>query len=152
VDPNNPIVALCAAGIAAEGEGRPAAAKALFEQAWAESRDDFDACVAAHYVARHQATTDDELEWNRRALEHAERVSDERARGFYASLYLNLAHSLEKLGRIAEARELYESAAVQAANLPDDPYARLVRMGIAAAQERTRQAPSGAGDTAPGVL
>jgi hypothetical protein len=56
MDPNNPVVRLCAAGMAAEGEGRPADAKALFEQAWAESRDDFEACIAAHYVARHQAT------------------------------------------------------------------------------------------------
>jgi tetratricopeptide (TPR) repeat protein len=139
MDPNNPIVKLCAAGIAAEAEGRAEDAKALFEQAWAESRDDFEACIAAHYLARHQPTL---------AADRADRVADERVRDFYASLYLNLGHSLEKLGRAAEACELYERAAERAEEMPDSPYTRLVRMGIAAGQARA--CPSGAardGDT-----
>ena len=78
MDPNNPVVQLCAAGMQAESEGRSADAKALFEQAWSESRDDFEACIAAHYVARHQPTPDDELDWNRKALERAELVGDDR--------------------------------------------------------------------------
>jgi tetratricopeptide (TPR) repeat protein len=148
MDPNNPIVKLCAAGIAAEAEGRAEDAKALFEQAWAESRDDFEACIAAHYLARHQPTLAAELEWNRMAVDRADRVADERVRDFYASLYLNLGHSLEKLGRAAEACELYERAAERAEEMPDSPYTRLVRMGIAAGQARA--CPSGAardGDT-----
>jgi len=47
VDPNNPVVKLCAAGMAAEGEGRRDDARVSFEQAWAQSRDDFEACIAA---------------------------------------------------------------------------------------------------------
>jgi tetratricopeptide (TPR) repeat protein len=137
MDPNNPVMQLCAAGMTAEAEGRGADAKALFEQAWEESRDDFDACVAAHYVARHQATLDDELDWNRKALERANLVADDRVRGFYPSLYLNLAHSLEKLGRTAEAREFYATAADWLESQPDSPYLRLVRSGIAAGQQRT---------------
>jgi tetratricopeptide (TPR) repeat protein len=136
MDPNNPVARLCAAGMAAEGEGRLADAKALFEQAWAESRDDFDACIAAHYVARHQATVEAELEWNRRALERADLVGDERVRSFYPSLYLNLAHSLEKVGRSAEACELYSTAATRMEGEPDTPYTRLVRSGVAAGRER----------------
>jgi tetratricopeptide (TPR) repeat protein len=137
MDPNNPVVKLCAAGMAAEGEGRSADAKALFEQAFAESRDDFEACIAAHYVARHQTTVEDELEWNSRALERANLVDDERVQGFYPSLYLNLAHSLEKMGRTGEACELYGTAAARLEGQPDSPYTQLVRSGISAGRQRT---------------
>lgn len=137
MDPNNPVVKLCAAGMTAEGEGRGADAKAMFEQAFAESRDDFEACIAAHYVARHQATAEDELDWNLRALQRANLVGDERVRGFYPSLYLNLAHSLEKVGRTGEACELYTTAAARLEGQPDSPYTQLVRSGIAAGRQRT---------------
>jgi hypothetical protein len=137
MDPNNPVVRLCAAGMAAEGEGRPADAKALFEQAWAESRDDFDACIAAHYVARHQPTVEAELEWNSRALDRANLVGDERVLSFYPSLYLNLAHSLEKVGRTTEACDLYSTAAARLEGQPDTPYMRLVRSGVSAGRSRT---------------
>lgn len=142
MDPNNPIVKLCAAGIAAEGQGRRDEAKALFEHAWQASQDDYEACIAAHYVARHQETLEAELEWNEEALKCAEAVADERVRGFYPSLYLNFAHSLEKLGRAAEARDYYERAAAGLDALPDTPYARLVRMGVAAGRERVGAAAS----------
>jgi tetratricopeptide (TPR) repeat protein len=136
MDPNNPVVKLCAAGMAAEGEGRSADAKALFQQAFAESRDDFEACIAAHYVARHQATAAAELDWNRTALQRADLVGDDRVQGFYPSLYLNLAHSLEKLGRSAEACELYSTAAARLEDEPDTPYTRLMRSGVAAGRQR----------------
>jgi len=139
MDPNNPVVKLCAAGMAAEGEGRRADAKALFEQAWAVRTDDFEACIAAHYVARHQETLEAELAWNREALTRAGAVADERVRGFYPSLYLNLAHSLERLGQIATAREHYSLAAARLADLPDGPYAGLVRTGVTAGIARTAE-------------
>jgi hypothetical protein len=50
MNPDNPVVRLCAEGMNAEGEGRPDEAKRLFQQAWDESTDDFQACVAAHYL------------------------------------------------------------------------------------------------------
>jgi hypothetical protein len=53
MDPNNPIVKLCAEGMRAEGDGRFDDARDLFMQAWSASQDDYEACVAAHYVARH---------------------------------------------------------------------------------------------------
>jgi hypothetical protein len=140
MDPDNPVAKLCVAGMAAEGEGRAADAKALFEQAWTASRDDYDACVAAHYLARHQPSVEQELSWNRIALERADRVGDERVREFYASLYLNLAHSLEKLGQTAAAFERYSEAARHLESVPDGPYARLVRTGVMAGQARTRAA------------
>jgi hypothetical protein len=42
-------------------------------------RDDFDAAIAAHYVARHQPTPNATLEWNERALKHADAAPDHRA-------------------------------------------------------------------------
>ena len=140
MDPNNPVVKLCAAGMAAEGEGRRADAKVLFEQAWAARTDDFEACIAAHYVARHQETLDAELAWNREALTRADAVADARVRDFYPSLYLNLAHSLEQLGHIATAHEHYSLAAARLADLPASPYTNLVRTGVTAGLKRTGEA------------
>jgi hypothetical protein len=57
IDPANRVVALCAEGMAIEGS--PADAMRLFEQAWALRTDDFEAAVAAHFVARHQPTPAD---------------------------------------------------------------------------------------------
>jgi tetratricopeptide (TPR) repeat protein len=137
MDPENPVVKLCAAGMAAEGEGRGADAKALFEQAWETSRDDFEACIAAHYVARHQATPEATFEWNQRALHRAQAAGDERVRDFLPSLYLNYAHSLEQLGRTREACSYYGLAAARLDDLPPGGYAQLVRSGVAAGQRRT---------------
>jgi tetratricopeptide (TPR) repeat protein len=137
MDPSNPIVQLCVAGIAAEGEARPEDARALFEQAWAQSRSDYEACIAAHYVARHQPTPEQELEWNRIALERAGRADAASVQGWHASLYLNLAHSLEKLGRLTEACEHYLLADRALASLTDGPYAQLVRIGVTAGRRRT---------------
>jgi tetratricopeptide (TPR) repeat protein len=137
MDPENAIVKLCAAGMAAEGEGRGADAKALFEQAWSSSRDDFEACIAAHYVARHQPTPEAAFEWNERALRCAETVGDDRVRDFFPSLYLNYAHSLEQLGRTREACSYYGLAAARLDDVPPGGYAEFVRGGVMAGQRRT---------------
>ena len=137
MDPDNPVVKLCTAGMTAEGEGRRPEAKALFEQAWAASRDDYEACIAAHYVARHQGTPEATLEWNERALTRADAVADGRVRDFYPSLYLNYAHSLETLGLAGEAYRYYSLAAAKLDDLPPGGYAELVRSGVTAGLKRT---------------
>lgn len=136
MDPTNPVVMLCVDGMAAESDARIDDAKALFAEALRASRDDFEACIAAHYVARHQATVEAELHWNEEALRRADAVADERVREFYPSLHLNVAHSLERLGRIAEARRHYALAAERLDRLPAGPYANLVRVGVAAGRRR----------------
>jgi hypothetical protein len=120
----------------AEGEGRYADARALFEQAWATSQDDYEACIAAHFVARLQESLEDNLRWNQEALARADAVDDERVRDFYPSLYLNLGKSHEDLGNTAAARHFYARAAACAGELPDGPYTELVQKGIASAQKR----------------
>lgn len=137
VDADNAVVKLCVAGMTAEGEGRRADAKALFQQAWNARRDHFEACIAAHYLARHQATPEATFEWNERALHHAESLDDQRVRELFPSLYLNYAHSLEQLGRRREACSFYGLAAAGLADLPPGGYARLVRGGVEAGQRRT---------------
>jgi hypothetical protein len=130
LDPDNPVVRLCVAGMRAEGDGRLAEAAELFGQAWAARQDDFEACIAAHYVARHQPTPHDALRWNEAALVAADSAGDERVQGFYASLYLNLGHAHETLGHADEARRFYDLAAARLAAVPDGRYGDMVRGGI----------------------
>ena len=54
IDPHSPVARLCAEGMALEGT--PAEAMRRFEAAWSARTDDYDAAIAAHFLARHQAT------------------------------------------------------------------------------------------------
>ena len=134
IDPANPVVALCAAGMACEGD--PETARHLFEEAWDTRRDDYDAAVAAHYLARHQPTPFLVLDWNARAVTHCERITDGRATELLPSLYLNLADSLLALGRRAEARVVADRADEHLQALPADGYRSFVAFGIARLRER----------------
>ncbi len=132
IDPNNPVVTLCAEGIAAEMAGRVAEAAALYRQAWEIRSDDYDACIVAHYMARVQSGAPEVLRWNQVALDHADAVADpERVKAFYPSLHLNLGKSYEDMGNAAEARKFYELAERGAANQPDGRLTDMVRRGAA---------------------
>jgi hypothetical protein len=113
-----------------------AAAAALFWQAWTIHQDDFEACIAAHYVARHQADPAETFRWHQAALDHANALACERVQGFYPSLYLNLGWSYEALGDQAAARNYYELASAAMATIPDGPYRNKVQRGIVAARGR----------------
>ncbi|HEV3052806.1 MAG TPA: hypothetical protein VGX50_21040 [Longimicrobium sp.] len=139
IDPENPVAKLCAQGMEAEFAGRPGEARDLFVRAWEARADDYDAAVAAHFVARHQATPAETLRWNQEALARADAVGDERVRGFYPSLYLNLGHSHEQLGDQDEACRFYGLAAAAATDLPLGPYSDTVRDGIARGLQRVAE-------------
>ena len=128
IDPTNPVVALCAEGMAREGT--PAEARRLFEQAWAIRRDDYDAAVAAHFIARHQPTPADVLHWNALAVQHAEAVQDGRAAALMASLYLNLGDAHANAGDVAAGAEAVRRATDHLAALPPGGYREFVAMGI----------------------
>jgi len=128
IDSDNPVVALCAAGMAIEGDA--SAALRLFEQAWEARCDDYDASIAAHFLARHQATVEDRLAWNVRAAHHAELVADDRARELRASLYLNLADAYLATGDATEARAAIGRAAEALEDLPMGGYRGFVKRGI----------------------
>jgi tetratricopeptide (TPR) repeat protein len=140
IDPNNPIVRLCAEGMRAEGEHRYAEARAFFEQAWEAASDDYEACIAAHFLARHQDSPAETLRWNQIALDRADAVArnaeDDRIHSFYPSLYLNMGYSHERLGNHEEARRFYELAGRKADDLPEDRYGNIVRQGIANGRRR----------------
>jgi len=136
MDAENPVVKLCVAGMQAEADGRYTDARVLFLRAWGARHDDYDACIAAHYVARHQSDPYDTLHWNRLALDHAEQVGDERVRDFYPSLYLNLGHAHELIGDADEARRYYALAGKVTENLPDDRYGGVVRGALASVMSR----------------
>lgn len=129
IDPTNPVVVLCAAGMACDGTREEALL--LFEKAWNSRQDDYDSALAAHYLARFQPTPLLTLEWNRRAVTHCERVTDERAAEILPSLYLNLADSLLTVGRNEEARTIAARAAESLPTLPANGYRDFVAHGIA---------------------
>jgi tetratricopeptide (TPR) repeat protein len=108
---NNPVIKLCIEGTQAEYQGRIDTARSFYQQAWEAVQDDYDACIAAHYVARHQDDPDERLHWNQVALDKANAVADDRIREFYPSLYLNMGQSYEILGKPDEAKQYYDLAA-----------------------------------------
>lgn len=136
LDPENPVIKLCVAGMQAEGQGRNDQARGLFQQAWDAATDDLEACIAAHYRARQAADPVEELHWNRTAIERADATEDERVRHFYPSLYLNLGRSYETLGRLADAQQCYDRAAFSLNALPVELHDGNAALGIDAAQRR----------------
>lgn len=134
LDATNPVVALCAEGMMIEGDAN--AARALFERAWEICRDDFDAAVAAHFLARHQPTPELTLHWNALAVDHAIRVGDGRAQELLASLYLNLGDSHRALGNRREATVAVGQARVALEQLEAGGYRDFVAMGVDRLEER----------------
>lgn len=139
-DPENIVVQLCAQGMQAETEGRDAQARDLFLQAWEAAEDDYDACIAAHYLARHQPTPQETLRWNQECLTRADKVGDDRVRGFYASLHGNMARAHRDLGQIKQAREHFESAAKHIDVVTAGPHNQWLRYRIAAGLRATAAA------------
>jgi tetratricopeptide (TPR) repeat protein len=111
MDIDNPVMQLCILGTQAEYQGRIEAARECYRKAWEAAGDDFEACVAAHYLARHQADPAEELHWNRIALEKVVACADARVQDFFPSLYLNMGRSHELLGNDTEAQRYYDLAA-----------------------------------------
>lgn len=145
IDPDNAVVRLCTAGMQAEAAERPDEARALFEQAWAAATDDYERCVAAHYVARHQDGPRETLRWNAECLRYADLVGDGRVAGFYPSLHLNIGYAHEQLGELGEAAESYRAAESCLAVVPEGPYGDVVRDGVARGLARVAEAePEGA--------
>ena len=120
IDPANPVVKLVSAGTRAEFEHRPDVARACYEQAWQAHTDDYEACIAAHYLARCQPTPEQALRWDLEALQRAQAAPAESVREFMPSLYLSLGGAYEKLGDLAAAHTCFDLAAgLGALHTPD---------------------------------
>ncbi|MGW9426428.1 hypothetical protein ACWHA1_00550 [Streptomyces decoyicus] len=131
VDPELPVVRLCVEGMRAEADGQAGRALGLFQQAWEIAADDYEACIAAHYLARHQNSPEETLRWNQECLERADRVGDARVDGFYPSLYVNLGQACRRLGRTAEAHTYFARAAERVGEAPEGQYGDWNRFAIA---------------------
>lgn len=134
-DVNNPVVKLCAQGIATEGTGDITAAKELYGQAWGIAANDIERLTAAHYMARNQSPQE-QLHWNQLALDHALKVHEDAVTAILPSLYLNLGKSHEDLDNNVLAAKYYQLADSHAGQLADDGYGKMTRAGIAAALAR----------------
>ena len=122
MDINNPVIQLCIQGTQAEFRGNIQQACREYEKAWKIAQNDYEACIAAHYLARHQENPQDALRWNAEALRSAEafqraqaetvpRLQGPDVAEFLPSLYLNMGQSYERLGDLTEANRYYEVAA-----------------------------------------
>jgi len=111
-------------------EGDREKARKLFERAWEIRADDYDASIAAHFLARHQSTVADTLHWNSLAVIHANAVSDGRAAPLFASLYLNLGDSYLAAGRRGDATQAANDAQRTLDDVPDGGYRDFVARGI----------------------
>lgn len=130
MDLDNPVIKLCMDGTHAEFQGQIDKARSCYQQAWEAVQDDYDACIAAHYLARFQTCPEKRLYWNQVALEKAEAVGDERVQYFYPSLYLNMGQSHELLGNRIEAKRYFDLAAQLGVKHQVPDQRRTVRQGV----------------------
>jgi len=123
--------------------GRREEARDLFARIWddigGERGDPLHVCVLAHSMADVQDDVRDELEWDRRALAAAGRLTDERVAqagaglpltALYPSLHLNLGDCYRRLGDLERARDHLEQARARLGALGEDDYGRLIRDGF----------------------
>ncbi|MBC6459448.1 hypothetical protein HKK72_16305 [Actinomadura sp. HBU206391] len=141
-------------GIGLGHSGDRAAARRLFADLWEEIGDDGDAlhrCALAHSMADVQDDVREELAWDLRALEAADRITDERARhagvtspvsAFYPSLHLNLGEAYRKLGDVDRARDHLRRGRAAVGALPDDGYGQMIKGGLDRLAERLPGGPA----------
>ena len=99
---------LCIAGTHAEFARDLETARRLYAEAWDAALDDYDATIAAHYVAHLEPDPREALRWHRLALERAR--GEPRAQSFLGSLYVSLGGACEALGEHAEAERCFALA------------------------------------------
>ena len=111
MDLTRPAITLCAQGTKLEFQGHTEAARKRFAAAWSCATDDYEKCVAAHYVGHLAQTPAEALFWHQTALGHAKRTDAALVEGFLPSLYVNLGYAYEQTGDTAQAQHFYEMAA-----------------------------------------
>jgi hypothetical protein len=137
-DTENNIVKLCGSGMQLEGEGKPAEAANLFQQAWTEASTPTEKFIAAHYVARHQTSVADKLSWDEIALSQALQINGEVIKSVYPSLYLNIAKCYEDMNDLDNANKNYQLALTFVSFLANDGYGNMIQSGIRQGIERVR--------------
>jgi hypothetical protein len=108
--PANPVVKLCVQGLEMETKERPDDAACLFLQAWNEVGSLFEKYIAAHFMARHQKSAPDKIEWLERELQFASELNDDAVKAAFPSLYSALANCCEEMNDADNARKYRELA------------------------------------------
>jgi hypothetical protein len=117
--PFNKIVKLCLQGMDMEEKGRPEDALDLFMQGWNEASNDFEKFLTAHYIARQQKTTSDNLKWLETALQFALKVNDDSIKSAFPALYFAIAKCHETLGN-NEYAQINHALGLSYQNNPSD--------------------------------
>jgi len=117
--PFNEIVKLCILGMEMEDQGKPEEAISYFQQGFDEATNDFEKYLAAHYVARHQKTVSDKLQWLETALAFAISTNDDSVKSAFPSLYTNIAKCYEDLGDLENAQKNQDLALLHQENPSD---------------------------------
>jgi len=110
-NPNNPIIQLCIQGMTMEEKGDNEQAGKLSLQAWNQATNDLEKYLAAYYIARHQQTVTDKLQWLQAALSFAQKINDDNVTSAFPSLYNNIAKCYEELHDTGNAKKHHELAA-----------------------------------------
>jgi hypothetical protein len=111
MDLSRPAIALCAEGTQLEFQKRLDEARQRYAEAWGCATDDYEKCIAAHYVGHLAQTPAEALFWHQTALEHANQTEAALVESFLPSLYVNLGHSYEQTGDQEQAKHFYGLAA-----------------------------------------
>jgi hypothetical protein len=67
--------------------GKAEEANRLFIQAWEKATDNFEKFTAAHYLARHQKTVKEKLQWDETALAFALKSNNDFVKGTFPLPY-----------------------------------------------------------------
>lgn len=108
--PTNAVIQLCVQGMSMEEQNLPDKAEQLFLEAWNQAANDFEKFTAAYFVARHQKTVSDKLQWLEKALHLALNIKDQTVESALPSLYSNIAKCYEELNEPDEAKKNHELA------------------------------------------
>ena len=125
-----------------EEEGKKDEASRLFLSAWELANDDLEKFTTAHYVARHQKSVADKLEWDIKALHYALKFKDESVKSVYPSLYLNIVKGYEDLEDYPNAQNHYQLALSFTNHLVEDGYGAMLKRGIDDGLKRVSQSGS----------
>ena len=117
--PSNHVVQCCLQGMNLEEKGKAGEAGKLFLQGWNEATNDFEKFLAAYYVARHQKTISDKINWLETTLRFALKVNDNTVMSALPSLYLNIAKCYEDLNDPVKAKD-YSDLAISFQYNPSD--------------------------------
>jgi hypothetical protein len=127
-------------------QGQREQAASAYEQLWPQVEHGrlLHRICLAHYMADLQDDPVEELRWDERALEAAAEITPQDTDAaavapLRASLHVNTARTLHKLGRQEAARQQLTAARQAEQALPENGYGRLVRSQIDALSAEMNQ-------------